>query len=139
MCFIGEFITTYVWWSRIHPWYAYGYNSASIVYIALEVNWISSLIVLILFLLYFFIYAFLKIFITGAFVRRKFNVYKKLNLIFLISLVIPLYLTASISGIIASSYALKKEKVNGESIKCLRYILNGYQGTKDWVEGQSLK
>lgn len=40
---------------------------------------------------------------------------------------------------IASFYALKKEKIDGVSIKCLRYIYDGCEGAQNWVYNQSLK
>ena len=34
---------------------------------------------------------------------------------------------------------MKKEKKNEEPIKCLGYILDGYNGAKNWVVNQSIK
>ena len=48
-----------------------------------------------------------------------------------------LVMTAIISGMIASAYAVRKEKIDGESVKCLKYVLDGYQGASDWVVNQS--
>ena len=44
-----------------------------------------------------------------------------------------------ICSIIASYYALKSEKVDGKSIKCLRYIIDGDEGARDWFANESLK
>lgn len=43
--FIAIFITTVIWWSRIRPWFLHGYKTGKIVYISLEISWISSLFV----------------------------------------------------------------------------------------------
>ena len=50
-----------------------------------------------------------------------------------------LFLTTIISSMVASSYAVKNEKIDGKSIKCLRYVFNGYNGASEWVLNQSIE
>ena len=58
-----------------------------------------------------------------------------------ILLVIPFitFLISFISLAVASAYALKREKKDGNSIKCLQYIIDGCVGAQDWVTNQSSK
>ena len=42
--FIGVFIPTVIWWSRIHPWFGHGKKNGKSVYQCLFACWILALI-----------------------------------------------------------------------------------------------
>lgn len=130
-CLIATFISTIVWWLRIHPWFSHGYKSGKTVYISLMTCWISSLTFFILFILCILVLCFVN--------KVQKNQLKKLIDIFSIVIFIFFAVTSSISGIVASCYALKNDKIDGKSIKCLKYIIEGYQGANDWIANQPLE
>lgn len=129
-CLIATFISTIIWWLRIHPWFSHGYKSGKTVYISLMSCWISSLILFILFILCFIV-------LCSVNKIRNNRLKITINIISIIIFII-FSLSSSISGIVASCYALKNDKIDGKSIKCLKYIMEGYQGANDWVTNQSI-
>ena len=136
------FIITIVWWSRIHPWFMHGYKKGKTVYISLKISWIVSLFVFICPLIYlslFYIIIYLKKIYFTRKNRKILDKCESMNNIISGLIFIVLVLIAIISGIVASYYALKNEQIDGESIKCLRYIFDGINGASDWVAKQSLK
>ena len=44
-----------------------------------------------------------------------------------------------ISLFVASSYSIKREKIDGNPVKCLRIFFDGYQGALNWVINQSIE
>ena len=136
-----NFIIILIWWSRIHPWLAHGYKSGKIVYVALLTYWISVICIIFYIILFLLIFYICEKYKNRIFFQRKRpffiklkHIYNILSIVILISLV----LISWISSIVASVYALKTEKVDGKSIKCLRYMIDGYNGANDWVLNQSL-
>ncbi|KAK8871780.1 hypothetical protein M9Y10_007521 [Tritrichomonas musculus] len=139
---IVVFITSVVWWSRIHPYFSYGYKTGKTVYISLETSWISTLILFAYSLFYLLFCFIIKKHFNRSFTLKKRAFYGKCNEILnnvSTWICIALILIIFVSAIVASCYALKNEKKNGVSIKCLDYIYSGYHGAKDWVANQSLK
>ena len=137
---IALFIVTVVWWSRIHPWFAHGYKSGKIVYISLEVSWINSLIIIIYSVIFMiFLHIFRKIRRNSR--KKIYKMHRIYDISILISLIIYLFLyfISIVSAIVPSIYSFKYSKIEGKSVKCLKYIMQGYQGAKNWVTNQSFK
>ncbi|KAK8888183.1 hypothetical protein M9Y10_039247 [Tritrichomonas musculus] len=139
-----DFIISLVWWLRIHPWFAHGYKTGKIIYQSLEVCWISFLIEFIYISIYILFNTIMKkCYKRFVIIYRKKAICDKLShkmkYVFIVTIIlsISLYFISMISGIIASCYALKNEKIEGKSIKCLKYILDGYQGANEWATHQS--
>ena len=135
-----EFICAFIWVIRIYPWFKYGYNKGKKVYQSLKVVCVSYFSILITCLIYYLI----RYILTSNFnvTKRQKKLIKKcikrIKIVFFIVLLI-LEISMMISGIMASSYSLKNEKINGKSFKCLKYVFDGYQGAFDWASNQSLK
>lgn len=129
------------WHSKIHPWFKYGYKSGRKVYLSLSICCISSFIVFT-FLLFHALFAMILHRRRNKIIIRKKRYYfmriinKFQNIASLVYLI--LFLISSISAMVASSYALKNQKSDGQNIKCMKYIFDGYQGAKDFVVNKSL-
>lgn len=137
------FIISIVWWSRLHPWFSHGVRSGLIVYQALECSWISTICSLVSFTLFYLMYfKCLNCCHKKLFFRRKLKYFKVCELLFSNALVIISFIFCLISFLsitVASAYALKRWKKDGNSIKCLQYIFDGCIGAQDWVINQSSK
>lgn len=125
--FIGDFITTITWWSRIQPWFSHGNDTGKTVYQCILACWILSLIGAIL--TAFFLLSTLCIksicsSITG----------NKIVLAVCFILVGGISVGSIISGGYGSSFALKNpdEKDNDEQ-KCSKYIGDGYFSALAWA------
>lgn len=141
VCLLAEFIVSIIWWSRIHPWFAHGYKTGKIVYQCLEICWISSLLLIFFMILGLILYLFLnyKTIIANKKIIDFIRILRSSYSWFLLIAFICLSLISIISGIIASTYTWKKGKIDGKSIKCLKYIVQGSEGAYDWVVNKSLK
>lgn len=125
--FVGDFITTIIWWNRIHPWFSYGIDEGKTVYKCTFSCWILSLIgiILILFLL-----------ITFLFFKSLFNfiVETKITLFIFIFVVECVSIGSITFGIFGSKYALRNPSEKGnEDQKCAKYKYKGYLGASIWV------
>ena len=122
-----EFLITVIWWSRIHPWFSHGYKPGKTVYQLLEACWISSICQFA---------SFLPFLLFDMLLYRKnriiYNECKKIFIITIIVINFVFSLISIISGITASSYALNNNK-------CLKYVVNGYQGAFNWTANKSLE
>ena len=140
--FIAVFITTVVWWSRIHPYFQHGYKTGKIVYISLEISWISTLLLIIYALLHLLLSLIINNRLNRSFTLEMSVFYKKCSKVLnraSLAICVTLLLIVFISAIVASSYALKNKNRDGVSVKCLGYIFDGLNGAKDWVTNQSLE
>ena len=119
--FIGDFITTITWWSRIQPWFAHGNGTGKTVYQCVLACWILSLIGAIL--TAFFLLSTLCIksicsSITG----------NKVVLAVCFILVGGISVGSIISGGYGSSFALKNPGDEDDEGKCGKYVWEGYLG-----------
>lgn len=124
--FLADFITTIVWFSRIHPVFTHSYSNGKKVYSAVTACWVLSLIGLIVFAL---------LVVFALFVKNLFEKIagSKMGSLACIAIIGCLALGVFISGVFASSYALKNEKYYGENFKC--YGPKGYFYIDEyWVE-----
>ena len=137
-----NFIISLVWWSKIHPWFTHGYKRGKNVYFSLYICWVSTLCVLV-FLLIFTLLLFCVDKKKNIIIFRKSKKYYckiKRKCYSIASLTfVALYLIQIISAIIASSYALTKKRIDGRSYKCMKYMIDGFDGAIKWVDNQSLK
>lgn len=125
--FIGDFITTITWWSRIQPWFAHGNGTGKTVYQCVLACWILSLIGAIL--TAFFLLSTLCIksicsSITG----------NKVVLAVCFILVGGISVGSIISGGYGSSFALKNPgDEDNEDQKCFKYLSSGAAGASKWA------
>lgn len=126
--FVGDFIVTITWWSRIQPWFGHGEGTGKTVYQCVFACWILSLIGMIL--TAFFLLSTLCIksicsSITG----------NKIAMIICFILVGGVSVGSIISGGYGSSFALKNPKLSAdkEDYKCSKYIAEGFSGASAWA------
>ena len=124
------------WWSKLYPWFEHGYKSGKKVYKLLETTWIS----LILELVFIIVFNIIK----KIYKKRWLNIpqyMKRYTILIFISVIVyvSLYLVITICAKKAISYGMRKDVVDGKNIKCLKYILEGVEGARDWVSKQSEK
>lgn len=126
--FIGAFITTIIWWSRIHPWFSHGKSNGKSVYQGLLACWILSLIgaAFTAFLL-----------ISNLCLENICNdILSKFYVIMIVlALEFGLSIGVIISGLYLSTYALKNPKYGDEpnDNRCLKYISGGFTGASLWA------
>lgn len=133
-----EFIISVIWWYRLHPWFAHGYILGKIVYYALKCCWVSSIFAFAVSLIYIFYNNFLlKRWNTRRFFRRNkaYFIYH-IKLVFFKIFCIFGFISM-ISIFVASVFALKRKKIDGKPVKCLKYIFDGNKGALNWVINQS--
>ena len=126
--FIGDFITTITWWSRIQPWFGHGYEDGKKVYQCIFACWILSLVGAIL--TAFFLLATLCIkSVCGSITGNKIALALCFIIVGLISV------GSIISGGLGSSYALTNPKISTdeEDYKCSKYLIQGVSGATAWV------
>ena len=126
---ISDFIITIVWWLRIHPWMAHAKQSGKLVYISTFMCWIISLIGFISILILFSKSKYLQL-------QSKEIAFPPWMTYFTIIICLS-SLLSSVSGVTASSFALKNEKVSLGKFgklknKCYRYILQS-NPMKEWA------
>lgn len=142
-CLFSVFIISLIWWLRIHPWLLHGYKSGKIVYLSLEICWISILCIGILFGICFLNSVIYNLYRKRIIVMKNRIRYKKftrkLNYYVLLASV-ALGLISFICTFVVLYYTSNSdEKIDGKNIKCLRYILDGVEGAKIWFLNQSVK
>lgn len=133
-CFLGIAIIS--WWSKIYPWFEHGYKSGKKVYKLLETSWIS----LILMLAFYVVFKIIGI----KFIKTTMNIrqYTKRYIIFIIIrfvVFISLYIIITVCTRIAVSYARKKGVIEGETVNCFNFFVEGTEGARDWAYNQSEK
>lgn len=141
-CLFAIFMISIVWWSRIHPWFLHGYKTGKTVYLTLEICWISELCIFLLFLICFLMHLFYEKYRKRILImknRTRFREFIDKFSFFVIKASIVLGLISFLCSFIVSYFALKNDEVDGKSIKCLNYILNGDEGAKNWVLTQFIK
>lgn len=125
--FCGDFITTIIWWNRIHPWFSHGIDEAKTVYQCLNSCWILSFLGAILIIFLFVIFLFLK------------NIYeciinKKIILFVFIFIIDCISIGSIVSGVYGSTFAIRNPSEKGnEEQKCAKYKWKGYLGATIWV------
>lgn len=134
--FIGDFITTITWWSRIQPWFSHGEKTGKTVYQCILACWILSLIGAIL--TAFFLLATLCIkSVCGSITGNK------VVLAICFILVGGISIGSIVSGGYGSSFALKNPDItknkDEEDFKCSKYIMEGGAGALAWAAKQGLK
>lgn len=125
--YIGVFIPTIIWWSRIHPWFSHGEKDGKAVYQCLFACWILSLAGIALSAFLLISNLFLEL-VCSRIVDR----FYLLVIIFILESAFSI--GSIISGSYAVSYALKNPKSNEDSNnKCLKYISYGISGASTWA------
>ena len=125
--FIGAFITTITWWSRIHPWFSHGDHEGKTVYQCLTACWVLSIVGAVA--TAFFLLATLCIKsicdnITG----------NKIVLIIVFILVGGVSVGSIISGGYGASFALKNpDDDDNEDQKCFKYLSTGVFEASLWA------
>ena len=100
---LADFITTIIWWTRIHPWYGYSKGTSRTTENATISCWIFSLIGLIVLIAYILI---------GLLVKQLFaKISNGLVGRFCCIAIGCISICSIISGIVASSFALKNDKI----------------------------
>lgn len=126
--YVGIFITTVIWWSRLYPWFGHGKKDGKSVYQSLYACWILALIggCFTGFLL-----------ISNVCIEKiclpMVNKFHILMVIF--ALESCLSLGVIISGLYEVTFALKNPKFgdNLNDNRCLKYIANGFTGASLWA------
>ena len=126
--FIGDFIITITWWSRIQPWFGHGEGTGKTVYQCILACWILSLIGAIL-TAFFLISTLCLKSVCGGITGNK------IALIICIVLVGGISVGSIISGGYGSSFAIKNPKLSTdeEDYKCSKYIAEGFAGASAWA------
>lgn len=126
--FIGDFITTITWWSRIQPWFKHGDGDGKTVYQCILACWILSLIGAIATAFFLLSTLCLKS-ICGGITGNK----VALALCFI--LVGGISIGSIISGGYGSSFALENPKfsLKKEDHKCSKYISEGLAASSAWA------
>lgn len=125
--FIGAFITTITWWSRIHPWFSHGDHDGKTVYQCLTACWVLSIVGAVA--TAFFLLATLCIKsicdnITG----------NKIALIIVFILVGGVSVGSIISGGYGASFALKNpDDDDNKDQKCFKYLSSGFADSLAWA------
>lgn len=124
--FVGDFITTITWWSRIQPWFSHGNGDGKTVYQCILACWILSLIGLIA-TAFFLIATLCLSSLCGSITGNK------VALAICFILVGGISVGSIVSGAYGGSFALKNPGSDDDEGKCLKYLGEGYAGAWAWA------
>lgn len=126
--FIGVFIPTVIWWSRIYPWFGHGEKNGKSVYQCLYACWILALFGSAV--TAFLLISNLCIENVCQTILNKFHI---LMVLFAIEFILAIGVI--ISGLYEVTFALINPKYgdNPNDNRCLKYITGGFTGASKWA------